>query len=311
MSYVNNIVSEFLSKTDVGVIILDEKFDILFWNNFMTSVTGICNETAIGKNIYKILPNLNKNYFKKSMDIVLNNGHEMFFSAALHKKLISNKRELNIKICKVEIDDRRFVMLTLIDVTNQFARVKELKKYIKQLHLLNKELKEKEKIIEKMAYYDHLTGVANRALFYKLAENLLSNAKRNNSILGVIFLDIDNFKEINDTYGHKTGDRVLTELAQILTKCTRKSDVVSRFGGDEFLVLLSNIKDYDDFEIIVSRISNEKNKILGCDGEKIDLSISMGISFYPNDGDNIDDLIEKADKAMYEAKNAGKFISNN
>ena len=95
---------------------------------------------------------------------------------------------------------------------------------------------------------------------------------------------------------------MLTEVAHMLKKCTRKSDVVCRFGGDEFLVLLSDLKDYDNFEIIASRILNEKNKILGCDGEKIDLSISMGASFYPNDGDNIDDLIEKADKAMYRIK---------
>lgn len=306
MSCANNILSKFLSITDVGIIILDEKLNILLWNSFVANVTGICNEAAMGKGIYEILPSLNKNYFRKSIDIVLNNGHKMFFSAALHRKLISDHRELNTKIGRVEIADKSFIMLELIDVTNQFVRVKQLKKYIKELYLLNKELKEKEKIIKKMAYYDDLTGVANRTLFYKLAGKLLSNAKRNNSILGVMFVDVDNFKNINDTYGHKTGDHVLTEVAHMLKKCTRKSDVVCRFGGDEFLVLLSDLKDYDNFEIIASRILNEKNKILGCDGEKIDLSISIGASFYPNDGDNINDLIEKADKAMYRIKNTRK-----
>lgn len=299
----NKVVNDILNSMDIGVIILNEQLEILLWNSFIECITGINNKTTIGENIFKILPNLNKNYFKKSLDIVLNSGYKMFFSAAMHRKLINDNNQLNIKISRIENHNEKFIILEFIDVTNQFTRIRQLKGYIKELYLLNKNLKEKEKIIQKLAYYDNLTGVANRTLFYELAEKLLSNAKRNNGILGLLLIDIDNFKNINDTYGHKTGDDVLVEVANILTKCTRKSDVVSRFGGDEFLVLLSDIKDFNDCKVIISRILNETHTIISA-GEEINVSLSIGASLYPYDGDTIRDLMIKADEAMYKAKSA-------
>ena len=117
-----------------------------------------------------------------------------------------------------------------IDVTSQMLRVNQLKEYSNELYLLNKELKE----IEKLAYYDQLTGLANRTFFDDVAKKFLEKAKRNNSKIGLMFIDIDQFKEINDMYGHKIGDKTIVEVANILCKNTRKCDIVSRYGGDEF-----------------------------------------------------------------------------
>lgn len=304
MRYMNKIVYDILNKIDIGIVILSEKLEVLLWNSFMERTTGISKKMSIGKGFYEILPNLNKDYFRKSIDSVLNSGYEMFFSAAMHEKLINDNQDLNIKISRIDNCDRKLIMLEFVDVTNQFVRIGQLKEYINKLYLLNKKLKEKEKIIQKLAYYDSLTGLANRTLFYKFAEKFLSNAKRNNTIFGLLLIDIDNFKNINDTYGHNAGDDALIEVANILKKCTRKSDVVSRFGGDEFLVLLSNIKDYKDHNIVISRILNEEKKILSSYGEEIKFSLSIGASFYPYDGNNICDLMIKADEAMYKVKKA-------
>lgn len=299
----NRILYDILNDINEGIIILNDKLEIFLWNNYMECITEINQEKILYNNIFSVLPNLNKNYFNKAMTDVLNSGNEIFFSAAMHAGLINNKLYLNFKISRLEDSKTKFLLLEFIDVTNQFVQINELKNYVHELYEVNKQLKEKEKIIKNLAYYDTLTGVANRTLFYELAERFLDNAKRNNSLLGLMFIDVDKFKTINDTYGHQAGDKVLVKVAKILKEATRKNDIVARHGGDEFLILLPYMKNIDNYEIIVSRIVNNKNKIINFNGTEINISLSMGISFYPYDGDTIDKLIARADKAMYVAKN--------
>lgn len=299
----NRILYDILNDINEGIIILNEKFEIFLWNNYMKKITDINQEKVIYNNIYEVLPNLNKSYYNKAMSDILNSGNEIFFSAAMHTGLINDKLYLNLKISRIYDHDSRFLLLEFIDVTNQFVQINELKKYVQELYKVNKQLKEQETIIKNLAYYDTLTGVANRTLFYELAEKFLDNAKRNNILMGLMFIDVDKFKIINDTYGHQAGDEVLVKVANILKEATRKNDIVARHGGDEFLILLPYIKNVQNYEIIVSRIMNSKNKIINFNGKEIEISMSIGISFFPQDGDTIDKLIAKADREMYDAKN--------
>lgn len=298
----HSIFYKALNDVNEGIVILNKDMEICYWNNFMRSITGFSSEQTENKNIFLILPNLNTNYFNKSANEVFAGGNKVFFSAAMHKRLVNDNINLNLNLSLLEDGDSKFLLLEFIDVTNQFLQINKLKNYINELIKLNKQLKEKEKIIENLAYYDNLTGVSNRTLFYKVAENMLENAKRNNNIMCLMFLDIDKFKSINDNYGHEAGDRVISRVAEILKEATRKNDIVARYGGDEFLVLLPNIKTYNDYKVVVSRIANNKNNTIDFEGKEINISLSIGISFYPDDGETIDKLITKADKEMYISK---------
>lgn len=298
----NRVLNDILNNVSEGIVIIDEQLEICYWNNYMKVITKIDDKKANGRNIYELLPNLNKNYFNKAINNVLINGCKMFFSAAMHKGLISDKENFNLKISSFERAKFKYLLLEFIEVTNQFIQINRLKNYIQELHRVNTELKEKESVIRKLAYYDKLTDVANRAFFYEISEKFLDSAKRKNNLLGLMFIDVDKFKGINDTYGHEAGDKVLVNVAKILKETVRKNDVIARYGGDEFLILLPNIKKYDNYKRIVSRIINNKDKTISINGKEINISLSIGVSFYPDNGDSIDKLIIEADKAMYIAK---------
>ncbi|WHH59408.1 sensor domain-containing diguanylate cyclase [Petroclostridium sp. X23] len=298
----DKILQNTLNCINEGIMIANKDLKILYWNDCMGYLMNMRLEEVAHKSIYDVLPSLDKEYFKGLVERVMKNECKMFFSAAMHKDLVNTDKKLNLRISKIENCGQPVILFEFIDVTNQFLRIQQLKDYVNQLYKLNKELKEKEKVIEQLAYYDKLTGVANRTLFYTHAEKFLDSAKRNNSLMGLMFIDVNKFKSINDTYGHEAGDQVLIKVANILTQATRKNDVVARYGGDEFLILLPDIKSYHNHNVIASRIINTKNKIIHGDGEEINISLSIGVSFYPDDGENIDQIIAKADKAMYIAK---------
>ncbi len=166
---------------------------------------------------------------------------------------------------------------------------------------LNSELR-----IRFMAYYDGLTKLPNRQLFQDRAEQAIYLARRNNKILGIIFLDLDFFKSINDTIGHYGGDQVIQEIGQKLAASLRKTDTVARFGGDEFLILLNNVADVEDIAKITDKILDIFQEPILLKNQEIFITASAGIAVFPGDGEEPETLIKHADIAMYIAKEKGK-----
>jgi len=184
----------------------------------------------------------------------------------------------------------------------------------------NKTMTERKRAEEKaqfLAYHDILTDLPNRLLFEEYMTSALAFAKRHNSLMATLFVDLDRFKHINDTLGHRVGDAVLRTVADRLQKILRKSDLISRhdaskpqtnvarFGGDEFLLLLTDIKQPEDAGRVAQRILDTLSDAIQVDAHKIYITSSIGVSFYPMHGENIDELIKNADAAMYRAKNFG------
>jgi diguanylate cyclase (GGDEF)-like protein/PAS domain S-box-containing protein len=158
------------------------------------------------------------------------------------------------------------------------------------------------KRLEHLAYYDYLTQIPNRYLLFNRLEHLILQSERSKSIFALLYIDLDKFKVINDTKGHTFGDKVLREVADRLKKSIRNSDTVARIGGDEFIVLLENISNKDDVPIMVETLINSLNSPIDISGEKLEISCSVGVSIYPDEGTTADALIAVADKAMYNVK---------
>ncbi|MBZ0105544.1 MAG: EAL domain-containing protein [Sulfuricella denitrificans] len=168
------------------------------------------------------------------------------------------------------------------------------------------EIKQQEERIHYQAYHDALTGLPNRMLFHDRLDRLLAQAQRLAQMAAVLFLDLDHFKEINDTLGHDVGDLLLQEVAKRLLDCVRDSDTVSRLGGDEFTLVLSDIKRAADAASVSEKIMLGLERPFYLAGKELYISASIGISLYPSDGRNVQELMKHADAAMYLAKNLGR-----
>ena len=168
------------------------------------------------------------------------------------------------------------------------------------------EKKQAEELIWRQANFDGLTGLPNRRMFLdRLGQDLLK-AQRSGHRLAVFFLDLDHFKEVNDTLGHETGDLLLAEAARRLSACVRASDTVARLAGDEFTVILAELDDPTRVESLALNIITALSRSYDFDGRPARVTVSIGIAFYPEDGAEVDKLMECADQAMYEAKRAGR-----
>ena len=186
--------------------------------------------------------------------------------------------------------------------------VAELAKY-------HEELSRQKDLLAYKANHDELTDLPNRALFNDRLAVAIKKADRNKSALGVFFLDIDYFKQINDQYGHDVGDEILKRFAQRLRECLREADTLARIGGDEFMIILEENKDLTTSKTVAKKILKAMQQPIELGESKLMISTSIGIAIYPNDANNAEDLIKNADMAMYAAKEAGrnnfKFFNEN
>jgi len=170
---------------------------------------------------------------------------------------------------------------------------------------LNNEL-EKFKTKTKKAQYDPLTKLLNRASFSARLAEVINNSAQQNQKVGILFVDLDKFKYVNDTYGHDVGDELLKQVANILRLSVRQGDVVGRLGGDEFLIAITDLKSPKAAELVANKIVKALNVPFKIMSKEVKISGSVGISIFPDDGSGVEELIKSADASMYSVKNSGK-----
>jgi diguanylate cyclase (GGDEF)-like protein len=184
------------------------------------------------------------------------------------------------------------------DTTGIIVTYRDLTEYLELLD----ELQNNKHQLQQLAEKDTLTQLPNRFMFNRLLEQAVSRAKRNHSMLALLFLDLDRFKEVNDSLGHDAGDTLLEIIAQRLLQAVRRGDVVSRLSGDEFVVLLEDVNRPDDATSVADHIIQSVRQMVIIQGKRLHPSVSIGISLFPNDGQNGKTLLQSADTAMYRAK---------
>ncbi len=184
------------------------------------------------------------------------------------------------------------------DITKEKTLVLELSKKTEEMEQMNQSLK-------KHAYYDALTGLMNRNSLEDNATRILAKSKRVNSIIAVLFIDLDEFKKINDTLGHLVGDLVLIKIANRLKRIARKEDIIARLGGDEFIELIE-LKDTTSGLKYADKMLRSLSQSMRINAKTIIVKASIGIAYYPQHGTTLNELINNADSALLKAKNSGK-----
>jgi diguanylate cyclase (GGDEF)-like protein/PAS domain S-box-containing protein len=205
--------------------------------------------------------------------------------------------------------DNRYIDISaspLFDKDNNCIGIIESARDI-TVHLeVQDELREQKSILAHQAHHDALTGLPNRVLFKDRLNKSIEKAKRRKTTIALLFIDLDHFKEINDSLGHGTGDKVLTIITTRLKDIIRDEDTLARLGGDEFTVILENLSQAQDASLIANKILNVLSKEINIDDNILYVSSSIGISLYPDDGKDVQNLLKFADSAMFKAKDEGR-----
>ncbi|WP_368030820.1 diguanylate cyclase [Arcobacter sp. s6] len=203
-----------------------------------------------------------------------------------------------------------FIFIIIFTINSIYSREKSIVKLNntleKKVNKRTKELSDANKKLLEISTKDYLTNIANRRYFFEIGLKSLHIAKRENSDLSIVCIDIDFFKNINDTYGHNIGDEILKLIANNMNKYIRKSDILARIGGEEFVILLNNTNEQNAYALAEKIRVHIESLIYKNDKIEIRTSISMGISQLRAKDDDLDSIIIRADKALYEAKNTGR-----
>lgn len=269
-----------------GVMITDCNTVIKSVNPAFSEITGYHADEVIGQKTTILRSGKhNKQFYKKMWAVLLEKGH--------WEGEIWNRRKNG------ELYPQR---LKIAEIKDASGRVTQ---YAAVFYDIT-EIKQNEKQIRYKAYYDALTGLPNRQLFYDRLGQTIKHAKRAKTIFALLYIDLDNFKTINDSKGHSVGDLFLKETARRLKASARSGDTVSRLGGDEFTVILDKLNEEKEAALVASRIVNTMSKPFRHQNEMIYASVSIGIALFPANGDTTEGLLKNADIAMSHAKKTGK-----
>lgn len=273
-------------NSPLAVIEWDEHFRVVTWNPSATRIFGYSEQEALGRPL---------------QELVIGTPEAQQQMSALWKSLVYRTGGDRVEQENIAKDGRQILCewynTPLMDYEGRMVGVASLVQDVTDRRLREAEITHK-------AYHDQLTGLPNRVLLYERVAVKQVQARRRNLKVAVLFIDLDGFKQVNDQYGHEAGDYVLKCLADRLKGLVRQEDTVARYGGDEFVVALSGVSKVEDAEAVATKIILALSEPIPYRGNELRVTPSIGISFYPDHGNNLDELFSMADSAMYKAKQA-------
>ena len=273
------------------IYILDFETDnYLYVNDGAVKALGYSEEELLQMNLCDVNNSIIHDTIKRFKAQMLQNGNAMNISQ--HTRKDGSSYGVQSFMHKISYENHDAYVIFDIAISSAQKAQSEI-------------LKQKETLAYQ-AHYDTLTKLPNRVLFQDRLTQAIAKAKRNNTKFALLFVDLDHFKDINDTYGHEAGDGVLIEVARRLKNCVRESDTVSRLSGDEFLIILEDFDSKESIAVIAKLLVDALQVPIKFQDKELLVTCSIGISIYPDDSQDKDTLVKYADRAMYNAKNIGK-----
>ncbi len=305
---------DILDKLSMGLILLNQKQEILLWNHWMENKTQFDAKSVFGKAFSEVCPRFQETKYRKIIETVIKTGEGRFLSGALHGSFFHHFSSdsyilptiQNLQIEQIVFEDHCLILIQVNDITSQYHTVHQMKSFIKSLEIENEEIRQAELEARKLAVHDALTGLPNRTNFMNHLTKMIRTQHNSFNGAAVIFLDIDNFKIVNDSYGHSVGDALLQIAAERLKASIRKSDVVARLSGDEFALLIYNVNSRNSIISVANKIMAQFSSPFTINGLQLSVTCSFGISIYPFDGADAVTLLHQADTALYRVKNDKK-----
>lgn len=288
------------------IFVKDTQYRWLILNQAFCDFTGFPRDRLLGRTDYDVFPKSEANVFRQTEQALFAEGiaresEEQYTDSYGETYLSATKRSLH-----QDAAGNVFLVGVIRDITERKRVEEELRRTTAELTRSNHELQRTRDRLKELAYSDSLTGLANRKSFYESLRSTLKWGQKNQQLVGLLYLDLDGFKLVNDTLGHNFGDLLLKAVAGRVSNCLRESDVVARLGGDEFTVILPGIKQPEDVDIVADKIIGTLTQPFMLNDHPVSVTVSIGSSVYPQDGDMDAVLINKADQAMYRAKHLGR-----
>ncbi len=288
------------------IFVKDQQHQWVVLNAAFSRFSGYPLADLLERSDYEVFPTAEADIFRQQDELVFKTGQEHHNEEAFTDRSgfthqIETKRSLH-----KDAAGNLFLVGIIRDITHRKQLEEELKRTTAELVRSNTELLQSANHLSHLANHDSLTGLPNRKYFYEHLEQAIDWAKNSQQLVGLLFLDLDGFKQINDVLGHDMGDALLKAVARRLTGCLRSSDTVARLGGDEFTVILPAIPSAEDAIRVAEKVLFTLSQTFVIQAHTIIVTSSVGISLFPTHAQDLEDLVKEADSAMYRAKQRGK-----
>ena len=300
----DNLFADLPNRLNTGILILDKNFNILMWNRFLEVHANKSDKQVIGKSIFTIFPELPRKWFERKLSSVIQLKNQTFcgWGQRHHLFELSHSRPIttdsdfmaqNCTFLPIEVEGEvERICILIEDVTDVCHYQTQLNKALNELALSNR--------------IDGLTQAFNRKHWEECLASEFSRATRYKQELALVMLDLDQFKLLNDTYGHQGGDKVLIETTEVINELLRMGDLFGRYGGEEFAVILPNTELTGAHDVAERIRKTIENNAIEYQGKNINVTVSIGIAVMNEYDARYEDIISRADIALYKAKNSGR-----